>query len=174
MKTNFILLTTTIVFALLTVTFGYGGLLSNYQHLTCWDSCAWEILEGCDEICKDVPEKRTELTREEQKEKGQKLREIYDPILEKYISSIGIMGGPFPRGHGYSYPVSLEDNLDANFDYSDGFFMHSQILEIVSPLKQTDDAGKITIVKEMLFPEMYVFWLFVIAIGIIVGFKIRK
>ena len=52
--------------------------------------------------------------------------------------------------------------------------MHFQELEIISPLKQTDDAGKITVVKEMLFPEMYVFWVFIIAIGVLAGFKMRK
>ena len=174
MKTNFILLSTTIVFALLTITFGYQPLLSNYQNWICWDSCVWEIFEECEEICKDAPEKQVELTRDEKKEKSQKLRDMYNPIFEKYTSSVGIAGGTFSRGHGYSHPVSLEDNLEANFDYSDGFFMHFQELEIISPLKQTDDAGKITVVKEMLFPEMYVFWVFIIAIGVLAGFKMRK
>jgi len=176
MKTNFILLTTTIVFALLTITFGYQGLLMNYQGWICWDSCVWETFEDCEEICKDaVPEKRIELTREEQKEKSLKLREMYNPIFDEYDDSVGIpAGGIFSRGHGYSHPESLEDNLEANFDYSDGVFTHFEQAEIVSPLQQTDDAGKIIILKEMLFPEMHVFWLFIIAIGVLVGFKMRK
>ena len=176
MKTNFILLTTTIVFALLSITSGYQGLLMNYQGWICWDySCVWETFEDCEEICKDVvPEKRIELTREELKEKSLKLREMYNPIFDEYNNSIGIPGGVWIKSHSYSYPESLEDNLEVNFHYSDGVFMHFEQAEIVSPLQQTEDAGKIIILKEMLFPEMYVFWLLIIAIGVIIGYKMRK
>ena len=177
MKTNFILLTTTILFALLTITFGYRGLLMNYQGWICWDSCMWETFEDCEEICKDVivPEKRMGLTKEEKREKSLKLREMYNPIFDEYDNSVGIpAGGIFSKGHNYSHPDFLEDNLEANFHYSDGIFTHFEQAEIVSPLQQTEDAGKIIIVKEMLFPEMHVFWLLVVTIGMIAGFKIRK
>ncbi|MCH9657129.1 hypothetical protein K0U27_00305 [archaeon] len=68
----------------------------------------------------------------------------------------------------------MEDNLEANFDYSDGFFKHFEKLETTSSLGDSDNAGKIILLKEMVFPEMYVFWIFTIGIGVLVGFKIRK
>ena len=176
MKTSNILLGTTILFALLTITFGYQGLLDNYKHWTCWDyPCPW-ITEDCEEICKDVDniKDRVELTREERKEKHLKLREMYDPILKEYTEVTGIINGPFSRGYGYSHPDNLDDSLEATFDFSDGFFKHFEKLEIISPVSNSTDAGKITVLKEMLFPEMYVFWIFIIGIGVLIGIKIRK
>ncbi len=174
MKTNTILLSTTILFALLTMTFGYQGLLDNYKLWTCWDYCPWDT-DDCEEICKDViPEKRVELTREERREKSQKIRDMYDPIFKEYTSSVGIIAGPFPRGHGFSHPDNLEGDIEAHFDYSDGFFKHFEKLEIISSWSDSENAGKITLVKWMVFPEMYVFWIFTIGIGVLVGFKVRK
>lgn len=174
MKTNTVLLSTTILFALFTITFGYQGLLDNYMLWTCWDYCPWDT-EDCKEICKDVAvNNRVELTREEQREKSQKIRDMYDPILKEYTSSVGIVEGPFSRGHGFSHPDNLEDNLEADFDYSDGFFKHFEKLEIVSPLSDSENAGKIALLKEIIFPEMHVFWIFTIGVGVLVGYKIRK
>ena len=86
MKANNILLSTTVLFALLTVTFGYQGLLDNYKHWTCWDySCPW-VTEDCEEICKDVENTKdgVELTREERREKvySQKITSIFDAYTE--------------------------------------------------------------------------------------------
>ena len=121
MKTSKILLSTTILFALLTVTFGYQGLLDNYQHWTCWDYCPW-ITEDCEEICKDVETKnQVELTKEERREYSQKLRDMYDPIIKEYADTKGVIDGPFSRGHSYSHPDALEDGLEVTFEYSDGF-----------------------------------------------------
>lgn len=174
MKTKHILLGTTIFFALLTMTFGYQGLLDNYILWTCWNYCPWET-DDCEEICKDVKSiNPPELTRDEKRDKSQKLHDMYDPIIEQYTESIGIFGGPFSRGTGYTHPNNLEDNLNASFEYSDGFFKHIEKLEIVSPLSDSENAGEISVVKEMIFPEMYVFLIFTIGIGVIVGFKIRK
>ena len=174
MKTNTILLSTTILFALFTMTFAYQGLLENYMHWTCWDYCPWDT-EDCEDICKDtVIDNRVELTREEQREKSQKIRDMYDPILKEYTNSVGVVAGPFSRGHGFSHPDNLEDNLEANFEYSDGFFKHIEKLEIISPLSDSKNAGNLTLLKYMIFPEMYVFWISIIGIGVLVGFKIRK
>ena len=174
MKTSKILLSTTILFALLTVTFGYQGLLDNYKHWICWDYCPW-ITEDCEEICKDVePINQVELTREERRDYSQKLRDMYDPLLQEYTDKKGIIGGLFSRGYGYSHPDDLKDNLEATFEYSDGFLKHFEKLEIVSPLGDSEDAEKIFVLKEMTFPELYVFWIFTIGIGVLVGFKIRK
>ena len=136
--------------------------------------CPWDV-ENCEEICKDVDVKnRVELTREEQREKSQKLRDMYDPILKEYTDMKGIINGPFSRVYGYSHPDRPEDNLEATFDYSDGFFKHFEKLEIASPLSDSENAEKITVLKEMVFPELYVFWIFTIGIGTLVGFKLRK
>ena len=174
MKINKILLSTTVLFALFTVTFGYQGLLDNYKHWTCWDYCPW-VTEDCEEICKDVESKnKAELTKEERREYSRQLREMYDPLIKEHTNTKGIIDGPFSRGHGYSHPDNLNDDLEVDFEYSDGVFKHFEKFKIVSPLNSSEDAGKITILKEMIFPELYVFWIFTIGIGIFVGFKIRK
>ena len=174
MKIQYILLGTTILFAFFTVTFGYQGLLTNYQFWTCWHGCMWDTLEDCEEICKDVkPENKVEMTREERREHYQKLREVYDPIVDEYTNSVGIIGGVFGRGTGSTYPDNLEDNIEASFHYSDGVFAHFEKLEIASVFGDSENPGKITVIREMIFPEMYVFWIFTIGIGVLVGFKIK-
>ena len=102
MKTSHILLSTTILFTFFTVTFEYQVLLYNYKHWPCWDySCPW-VTEDCEEICKDVDnaKDRVELTREERREKCQKLSEIYDLILKEYTDTKGIIDGLFSREYG--------------------------------------------------------------------------
>ena len=131
MKTNFILLSTTIVFALLTITFGYQPLLSNYQNWICWDSCVWEIFEECEEICKDAPEKQVELTRDEKKEKSQKLRDMYNPIFEKYTSSVGIAGGTLDLLRNYQQNASFNQTDSSGHGITTKSFC--RILKLIRP-----------------------------------------
>ena len=174
MKTSLMLLSSTVVFALLTITFGHNLLLSNYQYWTCWNSCIWDTFEECSDMCNDEPTQESiPETREDRKKKSQKLRDMYQPIIYDHADNIKSNGWMFNRGYGYSHPDSLEDNLTLRFEYSDGFFMHLQVLDVVSPLN-VENPGKITLVKEMLFPEVHLFWAFILGIGVIMGIKTRK
>lgn len=176
MKTSLILLITTAFFAVLTMALGYDVLFMNYQYWNCWDSCLWYNAEECDEICKEKDQLHEPIseTREERRERLDKIREVYDPILREYDDKVMNSGWVLPRGYGFSYPDSPEENIEASYDYSDGIFIHLQKLEIVSPLSPTTDAGTISVIKELVFPELWVFLVSIVGICVFVGYRIRK
>lgn len=187
MKTTYALLTTAAFFAVLVMNFGYQNLYFNYLYWNCWDRCIVFESEECDKICKES-EKKPELTPEsflaqsviENKQKSKQLREMYHPILHEYADSIRETRWiVFSHGSSWSHPESIHENLEAEFNYSDGIFHYRQKLDIVSPVLQTEgdddnDAGRISVTKEIIFPELGVFLVFIVGAFTLAGFQIRR
>jgi len=178
MKTTYALLITTTFFALLAMSFGYQNLYYNYLYWTCWDHCIVFEPSKCDEICNEPQPEPTTKSRVqytiEQREKHDEFKKIYHPIIHTYANNLKEKGWVFSHGSSYSYPESIKDNLDVEFEYSDGILHYKQKLDIVSPISQTDNAGVISITKEIIFPELGVFLVFILGISAFVGFLIGK
>ncbi len=180
MKTTFTLLIAAAVFAMLAMSFGYQNLYYNYLYWVCWDQCIVFESKKCNEICKEQelqPEPTPESLAQsiiESKQKSNQLRELYHPILHEYADSIHETKWVFSHGSSWNHPESIEDNLEAEFEYSDGIFHYKQKLDIVSPMSQAEDAGRILVTKELVFPELGVFLVFIVGVFSFVGFRIRR
>jgi len=178
MKRTYVILVATTFFALLTMSFGYPSLYFNYLYVACWDFCIVSEPSECDEICNEsqpilTPESTTQSTIDS-KQKSKQLRELYRPILDEYIDGFRNYGLVLSHGSSYGHPESLDDTLKVDYEYSNGIFTTKQNLEIESPLSQTNNAGKITVIDEIFFPELWVFLVFILGISTFVGFRIRR
>lgn len=146
-------------------------MLSNYQYWTCWDSCLWTNQKSCDEECLEE-NKRPRPSDLEQQEKSQKLKDMYRPIFATYQDNQS-KNGWIQFSRGYSHPYFLEDNLHVDYKFTNGFLSYFQQLEIVSPLNE-NDGGKIIVIKEMMFPESWVFLVVVTGIFGSFGYRMIK
>jgi len=171
MKQNLMLLLSAAVLVLVGLAAGYGFILSNYQYWTCWDACLWTGEDSCNEVCKEE-NKRPRPSELEKQEKSQRLKEMYRPIFAQYQENKN-NDGWLMHSRSYSHPYFLEDNLKVEYQFENGFLIYLQQLEITSTLSDTNP-GEITILKEMMFPELWVFLVSTAGAFSAIGYKVRK
>ena len=171
MKQNFIILFSVAVLVLVGITAGYGFMLSNYQFWICWEACLWTWEVSCDEQCR-AEDDRPEQSESEKREKSQSLKDMYKPIFVQYQEDKNNEGWVF-QSRGYSHPYLLEENLQVEYKFGNGFLIYLQKLEITSTLDETNP-GEIIVLKEMMFPEMWVFLALAAGMFGAIGYKMRR
>ena len=171
LKQNFMILFSISVLVLVGIVVGYGFVLSNYQYWTCWDACLWTGEDSCDEVCKEE-NKRPRPSEIEKQEKSQRLKDMYRPIFVEYQENKNNEGWMM-NSRGYSHPYSLEDNLKVEYKFGNGFLIYLQKIEITSTLSETNP-GEIMVLKEMMFPEMWVFLVSAAGMFGAIGITMRK